>query len=69
MPNRRVLIDYRKGKCPWQPVGVHRIGGIPKKVAEFLKLENSESYTGHCFRRSPTTMLAENGGDLLMLKS
>lgn len=68
LQSRRVFVDYRKGKCTKQFVGIHRIGGVPKKIAEFLKLENPECYTGHCFRRSSASMLAENGGDLLTLK-
>lgn len=68
MQNRRLFVDYRKGKCTKQFVGVHKIGGIPKKIAEFLKLENPENFTGHTFRRSSATMLADNGGDLLTLK-
>ena len=37
-------------------------------VAEYLKLENPEYYTGYSLRRSPATLLAENGGDLLSPK-
>lgn len=68
LENQRVFVDYRNGKCTKQFVGIHKIGGIPRKIATFLKLENSETYTGHSFRRSAATMLAENGGDLLTLK-
>lgn len=31
-------------------------------------LPNAENYTGHSFRRTSATILAENGGDLLTLK-
>lgn len=68
LENQRVFVDYRNGKCTRQFVGIHKIGGIPRKIATFLNLENPETYTGHTFRRSAATMLAENGGDLLTLK-
>lgn len=56
--NRRFFIGYRKGKCVAQPVGIHTIGGVPKKVAEFLGLSNPGSYSGHCFKRSGANMLS-----------
>lgn len=68
LENQRVFVDYRNGKCTRQFVGIHKIGKIPKKIAEFLNLEEPAKYTGHTFRRSAATMLVENGGDLLTLK-
>lgn len=61
LENQRVFVDYRNGKCTRQFVGIHKIGGVPKKIAEFLNLENPEAYTGHSFKRSAASMLAENG--------
>lgn len=66
--NPKFFIGYKKGKCVKQIVGIHTIGSVPQKIAKFLNLENPERYTGHSFRRSSATMLAENGGDLLSLK-
>src|SRR6266576_3636155 len=37
-------------------------------IAKFLNLEDVTSYTGHSFRRSSATILANAGGDLLTLK-
>jgi integrase len=34
---------------------------LPKRIAEFLQLENTEKYTGHAIRRTATTWLAERG--------
>ncbi|XP_031352052.1 uncharacterized protein LOC116180103 [Photinus pyralis] len=68
LETRRFFIVYRKEKCVRQVVGIHTIGGVPRKIAKFLKLKNPELYTGHSFRRSSATMLAENGGDLLAVK-
>ncbi|KAG5881562.1 hypothetical protein JTB14_033067 [Gonioctena quinquepunctata] len=50
---QRFFIAYRNGKCVNQPVGVHTIGGIPKKVATFLGLPNPEAFIG--FRSKNTS--------------
>ena len=42
---------------------------IRKLIAKFLKLNDPDSYTGHCFRRSSTILLADAGGHFLDLKS
>ena len=41
---------------------------MPRIIARFLKLPNPELYTGHCFRRSSVTQLANSGGDLTTIK-
>ncbi|KAB0804760.1 hypothetical protein PPYR_01730 [Photinus pyralis] len=65
---RRFFLGYRKGKCVAQPAGMHTIGGVPRKVAEFLGLDHPEKYTGHCLRRSGASMVAESAGNLLPVK-
>lgn len=65
---KRFFLGYRNGKCIAQPAGMHIIGGVPRKVAEFLGLEHPENYTGHCLRRSGASMVAESCGNLLPLK-
>lgn len=64
----RFLVGYRKGKCISLPVGINTIGGMPKKIADFLGLENSALYTGHTFRRTSATLLVEAGADIIALK-
>lgn len=66
-PHNRFFLGYRNGQCFTQPVGINTIGSIPKKIAIFLSLPIPESYTGHCFRRSSATLLAEAGADLSVL--
>lgn len=46
------------------------IGKIPQSIAEFLNLESSHEYTGHCFRRiaARATLLANIGDDMLSIK-
>ncbi|CAH0552504.1 unnamed protein product [Brassicogethes aeneus] len=62
------FLNYINEKCTKQPVGINKIGSVPKNIAEFLGLPNKELYTGHCLRRSSATILVDAGGDLLALK-
>ena len=64
----RLFLQYHRGRCTTQPIGINNFGAMPKKVAEFLNLSNPEMYTGHCFRRTSTTLLAEAGADITTLK-
>jgi integrase len=41
---------------------------MPRKIAEYLKLEHPDRYIGHCFRRTSATLLANAGADLSVLK-
>jgi hypothetical protein len=64
----RFFLTYRNGKCISLNVGQHTIGGVPKKIATYLRLQEPELYTGHSFRRSAATMVVDAGGDILTLK-
>lgn len=64
----RLFVCYRAGKCINQMVGKNTIAKIPTKIAEFLKLPNAINYTGHSFRRTSASLLANSGGDILALK-
>ncbi|KAL1514369.1 hypothetical protein ABEB36_003637 [Hypothenemus hampei] len=66
--HQRFFLTYRRGKCIPSPIGINKIGEVPKNIAKFLKLPNPEKYTGHCFRRSSASNLANKGGDLLTIK-
>lgn len=67
-PPDRFFVGYRNGSCTVQPVGINTFGAIPKNIATFLGLENPKKYTGHCFRRSSATLLADSGAELTTLK-
>ena len=41
---------------------------MSKTIASYLQLADPESYTGHSFRRSSATLLADSGADLVTLK-
>ena len=44
------------------------MAGYPREIAEFLQLSNANSYTGHCFKRTGATLLANSGCTTLDLK-
>ena len=56
-----LFLNYRAGKCTIQVLGKGTIGRWPSKIAEYLKLQNPASYTGHAFRRISATLLANKG--------
>ena len=49
-------------------MGRNTIGAIPSFIASFLGLDKPDLYTGHCFRRSSATALADTGASLTTLK-
>lgn len=57
----RFFINYLNEKCTIQPVGIHRIAKVPQIVAKYLGLEDPSSFTGHCFRRTSASILANAG--------
>ncbi|KAK5646496.1 hypothetical protein RI129_004960 [Pyrocoelia pectoralis] len=64
----RFFLFYKNGKCSRQVVGKNTFGEIPKKIATYLKLPNPELYTGHSFRRTSATLLANAGEGILGVK-
>ncbi|KAJ8976377.1 hypothetical protein NQ317_003231, partial [Molorchus minor] len=62
------FIKYTSNKCTIQPVGIHIFEKMPTDIARFLKLPNSEFYTGHCFRRTSASLLADSGANLCTIK-
>lgn len=68
MSHDRFFLTYRGGRCIKSPIGINKIGEVPKIIAKFLNLANPEKYTGHCFRRSSASHLANKGEDLLTIK-
>lgn len=68
MDHNRFFLNYKNGKCSRQPVGKNTFGSLPQKIAAFLKLPEPSLYTGHCFRRTSATFLADSGADITNLK-
>lgn len=66
--HKRLFIRYINGKCTSQPIGINQFGKIPFKIAQFLSLPNPNLYTGHCFRRSSASLLADSGANISAIK-
>ena len=49
-------------------MGINTIGAVPSKIASDLKLENPSSFTGHAFRRTSETLLADRRADFLAIR-
>ncbi|XP_026321650.1 uncharacterized protein LOC113231544 [Hyposmocoma kahamanoa] len=64
----RFFQNYQKGRCVAQPIDINKFGAMPKEIAKFLNLPDPDLYTGHSFRRTSATLLADSGADLLTLK-
>lgn len=67
-PHRRLFVNYRAGKCTVQAVGIHSFSKMPSLIANYLKIADAAAFTGHCFRRSSASLLADAGADILTLK-
>ncbi|KAJ8974132.1 hypothetical protein NQ317_004498 [Molorchus minor] len=66
--HQRLFIKYTSNKCTIQLVGINIFGKMPTDIARFLKLPNSKLYTGHCFRRTSASLLADSGANLCTIK-
>ncbi|HYT46389.1 MAG TPA: site-specific integrase [Methylomirabilota bacterium] len=64
----RVFLRYANGKCTKQVVGINNFGACPSRVARFLNLPEAEKYTGHAFRRTSATIMANGGMSIDELK-
>lgn len=62
----RVFKNFNK-RFTCQPMGVRTLAKTPSVVGKFLNLEGN--FSGHCFRRSSATILAENGATSTQLKT
>ncbi|KAJ8982859.1 hypothetical protein NQ317_002266 [Molorchus minor] len=67
--HQRLFIKYTSNKCTIQPVGINIFGKMTTEdIARFLKLPNSELYTGHCFRRTSASLFADSGANFCTIK-
>lgn len=66
--HRKLFVFYNNGRCSVQPVGINTFGRIPKEIALFLNIPDANLFTGHCFRRTSATFLADSGADILTVK-
>lgn len=63
----RFFLNLQKGKCTLQAVGKNKFGKMPSDIAKYLNLPDADHYTGHSFRRTSATLLADSGADLTTL--
>ncbi|KAJ8664477.1 hypothetical protein QAD02_006139 [Eretmocerus hayati] len=68
LENDRFFLRYSNGRCVNQAIGINTFGGMPRRIAEYLKLPNYMDFTGHSFRRTSATFLADAGADTLTLR-
>ena len=47
---------------------INTLSKVPSRVASFLNFASAEAYSGHCMRRTSTTLLANKGADLITIK-
>ncbi|KAJ8685521.1 hypothetical protein QAD02_021314 [Eretmocerus hayati] len=66
--HEELFLQYRSGKCTTRVMGINKIGQMPKRIATWLGLENPEEYTGHSFRRTSATLLANAGASMTTMK-
>lgn len=64
----RLFLTFRNGYCINSPIGINKMVAMPKIIATILKLANPHTFTGHCFRRSSISHLANKGSDLITIK-
>lgn len=66
MQSTAFFVNYQKGKCIAQNIGINKIGRMANEIAKFLKLPNPEMYTGRCFKNT-SEQLDEQGGAIFAL--
>lgn len=66
--SNRFFLQFRDGRCTVQPIGINKFGAMPKLIAEYLQLPNADQYTGHSFRRSSASLLADTGAHRTIIK-
>jgi integrase len=49
-------------------VGINTFAKIPCTVAQFLKLDQPQLYTGHSLRRSSASILSDSGAEFAAIK-
>lgn len=64
----RLFRNFASGKFTKSPTGKNTLAAMPRLIAEFLGLQNPEWYTGHSFRVTSATVLADEGITSLSLK-
>lgn len=64
----RFFLNFQKGKCTLQVIGKNKFGKMPGDIAKYLNLPDAVLYTGHSFRRTSATLLADSGAGVQTLQ-
>ncbi|KAJ6643351.1 hypothetical protein Bhyg_08311 [Pseudolycoriella hygida] len=64
----RFFVRLSNGMCMNQPIGINTIASFQQKIDLFLQLSAPKEYTGHCFRRSSASLLADSGVNISIIK-
>jgi integrase len=62
---RKLKPDLSPSKMP---IGQSSISSYPEKIAEFLKLAESDKFSSHSFRHTGASILADDGATVLQLQ-
>lgn len=66
----RILKNFhQKGRKYIQDMGENTVKEAPKTIAKFLNLPDYKEFSSHSFRRTSATVMADNGGSALQMKS
>ena len=60
---------HKNGTLTKQNMGCHHTANVGKEIANLMHLDNAESFTGHCFRRSAASQAAKAGATTPALKT
>ena len=66
--HKRFFVNYHKGRCTKQPIGINKFSKIASTIARYLRLPNPEEYSVHSFRTIATTLIVQAGVSLLQLE-
>ena len=62
------MVDFSDELRMDKVIGKNTLAKFPARIAQFLGLDNFNSYTGHAFRRKGATILADKGFSNTTLK-
>ncbi|XP_014216391.1 uncharacterized protein LOC106645125 isoform X2 [Copidosoma floridanum] len=63
-----LLLCTRNGQSTNNPIGINKIGTMPKEIATWLGLPSPERYTGHTFRKTSKNLIANTGASITTFK-
>lgn len=65
LATNKLFMPYKNEEIENQPIGINTIGKMPSLKATWLNSPGPSKYTGHSFRRTSATLLADTGANTL----